>query len=139
MYPVWWWCGIVDSKGILDRNQQPGWRFPPMKTMAMYIWSRWAFKFEYISCGLTYREMGSAQNTLCINEYIFSFQLRYVKGTGQVVRCTATRQPHPVMGLVIIMMTMNYLWCCNNYHNSSKKYPHQMKEQHSLTNDSTDF
>lgn len=37
-----------------------------------------------------------AQNILCMNEYIYSFQPRYVEETGPVLRCAVILQPHPI-------------------------------------------
>lgn len=31
-----------------------------------------------------------AQDTLCINEHLFGSQVRYMKGTGQVLRCAVS-------------------------------------------------
>lgn len=43
---------------------------------------------------------------LNMNEYLSGSQPRYVEGTGYVLRCTVTLQPHLVMELLLMMMMM---------------------------------
>lgn len=88
-------------EGFLNWCQLPGWRFPPMVSMAKCPWSSWAIKLEDISCGLTWRVIGSARFTYPWHITHNWIPLRLY---SQVLSCTATLWSHPVTGLM--MMTM---------------------------------
>lgn len=47
-----------------------------------------------------------AQDMLHMNEYFTNSQTRYVQGTGQVLSCTATLQPHALMGLMMMVVVV---------------------------------
>lgn len=47
-----------------------------------------------------------AQDVLCMNEYHVGLQPRYVEINDHVLSCATTLQPHPVRGLMMMVMTL---------------------------------
>lgn len=88
-----WLEGFIDCQHPVQRNQRQRLRDQAKPSI-------WVLAKRKSPPGLLEQVM------LRMNEYMSGFQPRCMEGTVQVIRCTATVGPHPVMELMMMAMMM---------------------------------